>query len=88
MNCGAPRAGSVSYTHLDVYKRQALGLRYLAGADHEEGFCTRKQAEEACREAGLARADFYYPVPDHRMQMCIRDRLRAPENKSGPAMQT
>lgn len=44
----------------------ALGLRYLAGADHEEGFCTRKQAEEACREAGLARADFYYPVPDHR----------------------
>ena len=31
----------------------ALGLRYLAGADHEEGFCTRKQAEEACREADL-----------------------------------
>ncbi len=49
----------------------ALGLRYLAGADHEEGFCTRKQAEEACREAGLARADFYYPVPDHRMPISL-----------------
>ena len=49
----------------------ALGLRYLAGADHEEGFCTRKQAEEACREAGLARADFYYPVPDHRMPVSL-----------------
>ena len=49
----------------------ALGLRYLAGADHEEGLCTRKQAEEACREAGLARADFYYPVPDHRMPVSL-----------------
>ena len=62
----------------------ALGLRYLAGADHEEGFCTRKQAEEACREAGLARADFYYPVPDtecpyHSTQTGIcREREKSP----------
>ena len=33
----------------------ALGLRYLAGGNHEEGFCTRKQAEEACQGAGLGR---------------------------------
>ena len=49
----------------------ALGLRYLAGGNHEEGFCTRRQAEEACRSAGLTQADFYYPVPDHRMPISV-----------------
>ena len=49
----------------------ALGLRFLAGGDHTEGSCTRKQIRDACHKAGLDQVEFYYPMPDYRLPTSI-----------------
>lgn len=46
----------------------ALGLCFLSGAvhDEEESAFTRGELEAAFREAGLAKVDFYYPMPEYK----------------------
>lgn len=55
----------------------ALGLCFLSGAvhDEEESAFTRGELEAAFREAGLAKVDFYYPMPEYkRAQTVYSDR--------------
>lgn len=50
-----------------------LGLSYLSGALHDEeeiGF-TKGELEEAFSEAGFARTEFYYPMPDYRSPSAV-----------------
>ena len=46
----------------------ALGLSFLSGAVHDEDETafTKGELEEAFKEAGLSRVEFYYPMPEYK----------------------
>ena len=46
----------------------ALGLSFLSGAvhDEEETAFTKGELEEAFKEAGLSKVEFYYPMPEYK----------------------
>lgn len=51
----------------------ALGLRFLAGGEHDgqEAAFTRGKLEASLGEAGFLQTEFYYPMPDYRLPSSI-----------------
>ena len=63
--------GAVSYTHLDVYKRQGL-IKYITMApEHDENFALTRY----CRETGVV-VSMGHSSATYEQEMCIRDSLQ------------
>ena len=51
----------------------ALGLNFLSGAVHDEDETafTKGELEEALKEAGLSKVEFYYPMPEYKRAVSV-----------------
>ena len=84
-----PRVRAVSYTHLDVYKRQEFDvnldrINVLLGTDFQQEE-VMKVLDDLHLEPSVNHSDIHVKIPSYRMdlaieadiaeEMCIRDRI-------------
>ena len=69
-------ATSVSYTRLDVYKRQGADVQPLTGGKRREILGLKEQVGARADHKGKGALPVAIEI-DHHREMCIRDRVSA-----------